>query len=263
MMKLANAGTDFRSGGTPADVSAALLAQPHIHRGVPVGADRITVLLADDHTLFRAGLRMLLNAAPEIEVVGEADNGERAVAAAARLGPDVVVLDLDMPGSDGATAIRGLRASAPSARVLVLTVYPEHVSLLPMLELGACGYLTKDAAVRELIDAIRIVAAGEVYVRPSAARALATAVVSPARKPGARTRFDSLSDREQITLGRVARGYSGVEIARELGVSSKTVDAYKRRIRDKLGIVHRSEFVRFAVEAGLFAPSASPPDRDR
>jgi DNA-binding NarL/FixJ family response regulator len=256
MMHRANASTDFRSGGTPADVSAALLAQSHMHRGAPVGADRITVLLADDHTLFREGLRVLLRSAPEIEVVGEAENGDRAVAVAARVVPDVVVLDLDMPGSDGAAALRGLRTSAPSARVLVLTVYPEHASLLPVLKLGARGYLTKDAAVRELVDAIRVVAAGEVYVRPSAARALATAVASPAHEPAARASFDVLSDREQSTLRGVASGYSGVEIARELGVSSKTVDAYKRRIRDKLGLVHRSDFVRFAVEAGLLGATS-------
>ena len=261
MMKLANAGIDFRTAGTPADLSAALLAQPHVHRGVPLSADRITVLLADDHTLFRAGLRMLLRAASEIEVVGEAENGDHAVAAAARLAPDVVVLDLDMPGSDGAAAIRGLRINAPSARVLVLTVYPEHASLLPALELGASGYLTKDAAVRELVDAIRVVAAGEVYVRPSAARALATAVAAPVLEPVHRTGYHLLSDREQITLRRIASGYSGAEIARELGVSSKTVDVFKRRIRDKLDLVHRSDFVRFAVEAGLLG--SGPPQLGR
>ena len=251
MMERMDAQTAIYTAETPAEVSAALLAQSHVHRGAPATAERITVLLADDHTLFREGLRTLLRVAPEIEIVGEAENGERTVAAAARLAPDVVVLDLDMPGSDGAAALRGLRSSAPSTRVLVLTVFPEESWLLPTLKLGAAGYLTKDAAVRELVDAIRIVAAGEVYVRPSAARALAAAVAPRTSPASARSRFEHLSEREQATLREVANGYSGAEIARQLGVSSKTVDAYKRRIRDKLGLSHRSEYVRFAVEAGI------------
>jgi two-component system response regulator NreC len=135
--------------------------------------------------------------------------------------------------------------------VLSLTVHAEHEHLLQLLEAGARGYLTKEAASRDLVDAIRVVAAGEVYVRPTTARLLAAAVVPQRSADTARDRFRHLSDRERGILRLVAQGHSGVEIARQLAISTKTVDAYKRRIRDKLGLDRRTEYVRFAIEAGI------------
>jgi two-component system response regulator NreC len=213
--------------------------------------ESIRVLLVDDHAMVREGLRLLLRTAPDVAVIGEADNGVMAVTNARQLAPDVVVLDLDMPNGDGMTAVRELKQSLPNVRVLILTMHSEHERLLPLLEAGARGYLTKDAASSDLIDAIRVVAAGEVYVRPAAARLLASAVIPEHAARSARGRFQTLSDREQTTLRLLAEGYSGVEIARKLGISTKTVDAYKRRVQDKLGLGHRTDYVRFALEAGI------------
>jgi DNA-binding NarL/FixJ family response regulator len=130
-------------------------------------------------------------------------------------------------------------------------MHAEHERLLPLLEAGARGYLAKSAASADLIEAIRAVAAGEVYVRPAAARLLAAAIVPQRADESARSRFHTLSDREKTILRSVAQGYSGAEIARRLGISSKTVDAYKRRVEEKLGFRHRTDYVSFAIEAGV------------
>ena len=235
-----------------AALGATLAARPYAKRGMPMSSETIRVVLADDHAIVREGLRLVLRSASDISVVGEAENGVAAVELARRLAPDVVVMDLDMPGGDGATAVRQLVGAVPTARALILTVHIEQERLLPLLEAGARGYLTKEAASRDLVEAIRVVAAGEVYVRPSAARLLATAVV-PHRggTESAKARFQILSDREQTVLRMVAQGFSGAEIARHLHVSTKTVDAYKRRVHDKLGLGHRTDYVKFAVEAGI------------
>jgi DNA-binding NarL/FixJ family response regulator len=223
----------------------------YIRRGTTVSEETIRVFLADDHEMFREGVKALLRTAPDIEVVGEADDGALAIASAQRLRPAVLVLDLNMPGTDGASALRQARQSLPFVRVLILTMHAEDEHLLPLLEAGAHGYLSKAAASRDLVEAIRVVASGEVYVRPVAARMLARAVVPHMRPESARARYRALSDREQTVLRQVSLGYSGVEIARELGLSTKTVDAYKHRIGEKLGFTHRTEYVRFAVEAGI------------
>lgn len=234
-----------------AQLGATMAAKPYARRGVPMSNETIRVLLADDHAMVREGLRLLLRTAPDITVIGEADNGVTAVAQAERLAPHIVILDLDMPGGDGMSALKELQRSAPAVRVLVLTMHSERERLLPLLEAGARGYLTKEAASRDLVEAIRVVASGEVYVRPSAARLLATALVPQRAAETARSRFGSLSEREQTVLQMVAEGYSGAEIARQLGISTKTVDAYKRRVQDKLGLEHRTDYVRFALEAGI------------
>jgi two-component system, NarL family, response regulator NreC len=242
------------SGGLPhdlAELGATLAARPYAKRGMPMSSETIRVVLTDDHAMVREGLRLVLRTARDIAVVGEADNGVTALELASRLTPDVVVLDLDMPGGDGATAVRALSDTVPSARTLILTVHIEQERLLPLLEAGARGYLTKEAASSDLVEAIRVVAAGDVYVRPTAARLLATAVAPHRGGESAKGRFQTLSDREQTVLRMVAQGFSGAEIARHLRVSTKTVDAYKRRVHDKLGLGHRTDYVRFAVEAGI------------
>ncbi|HEV7990480.1 MAG TPA: response regulator transcription factor [Gemmatimonadaceae bacterium] len=211
----------------------------------------IRVVLADDHAMVREGLRVLLGKAADIVVVGEAESGAAASALARRLVPDVVVLDLDMPGGHGTSVLRDL-ISLAGVRVLVLTMHVEDGRLVPLLEAGARGFLSKEGAARDLVDAIRVVAAGEVYVRPTAARMLAAAIAPKCPTDSAPDRFRELSDRERTVVRMVAEGYSGVEIARELGISTKTVDAYKRRVQDKLGLAHRTHYVRFALEAGVF-----------
>jgi two-component system, NarL family, response regulator NreC len=234
-----------------AQVGASLAARPYARRGIAVSNATIRVVLVDDHAMVREGLRVLLRNAHDISVVGEADNGIAALAVVQRVVPDIVVLDLDMPDGPGSDALRELGRLMPQVRVLILTVHAERESLLPLLEAGARGYLTKNAASRDLVEAIRVVAAGEIYVRPSAARLLAAAVVPDHAGESAHSRYRTLSDREQTILRMVAEGYSGAEIARHLGISSKTVDAYKRRVQEKLGLDHRTDYVRFAIEAGI------------
>jgi two-component system, NarL family, response regulator NreC len=232
-------------------LGANLATRPYARRGMPMRDEIVRVVLVDDHTLVREGLRLLLRSARDIAVVGEADSGLAALDVAERVRPDIVVLDLDMPGSDGLATLSSLQQRLPDVRVLILTVHAERERLVPLLEAGASGYLTKDAAPQDLIEGIRVVAAGEVYVRPVAARVLAAAVVPHHTAKTARDRFQALSDREQTTLRMVAEGYTGAEIARQLGISTKTIDAYKHRVQEKLGLEHRTEYVRFAIEAGI------------
>lgn len=234
-----------------AQLGASMAARPYARRGVPVGNDTVRVILVDDHSLVREGLRALLQGVPGIVVVGEADNGVAAVALARRVVPDVVVLDLEMPDGDGASTLGALRLEWPDVRVLILTMYAEHSRLLPLLEAGARGYLTKDAASRDLVEAVRVVASGDVYVRPAVARLLAAAVVPKHPDGSPRGRLGRLSDRERTVLRLVAEGNSGAETARKLGVSTKTVEAYKHRIHGKLGLLHRTEYVRFAIQAEM------------
>lgn len=238
-----------------ATLGANVAATSHARRGVAMSSEIIRVVLVDDHEMLREGLRLVLRTADDISVIGEAEDGAAGVELARRVTPDVVVLDLDMPGGGGEVALGELLRVLPNARVLILTVHAEQERLLALLEAGARGYLTKEAASCDLIDAIRVVAAGEIYVRPAAARLLAAALVPHPAAPTAQDRFGILSDREQNVLRFVAQGFSGAEIARKLSISSKTVDAYKHRVRDKLGLEHRTDYVRFAIDAGLLGPT--------
>ena len=178
--------------------------------------DLIRVVLADDHAVVRAGLRAVLSAAPDIEVVGEARDGADAIAQAERLTPDVVVMDLSMDGMDGATATREIVERKIATRVLVLTMHAEEDYLVPVLSAGAAGYLMKNAADRELVDAVRTVARGEVYVQAAAARVLARGLTQKDPHAEDRARFEKLTEREQDVLKMVAQGYTAPEIG-EIG----------------------------------------------
>ena len=239
--------------GTLAEVGKELSSRPYVRRGVAARTERITVMLVDDHHLVRTGIKAILRSSTDITVVGEADGGRAAVALATRLRPEVIVMDLGMPDGDGLTATRALHMAVPDSLVLVVTMSPEHEKLLPVLHAGARGYLCKSAVERDLVEAIRVVAAGEVYVRPAVSKALAASAVEPPRqRDDARARLHRLSDREQYVLVQTARGYNGPEIGRQLGITAKTVDTYKQRIAEKLGVSHRTEYVRLALEAELF-----------
>lgn len=218
-----------------------------------ITADTIRVILADDHAVVRAGLKAVLGVAKDITVVGEASNGREAIAAVDRLDPDVVVMDLTMPEVDGVAATKELVAKKSRARVLVLTMHAEDEYLVPLLEAGAAGYLVKSAADRELVDAVRAVAHGDTYVQPSAARALARGLKRKEAHADERERYERLTERERDVLRLVASGFSAPEIGEKLFISPKTVDTYKQRIGEKLGLTHRSEYVSFALKLGLLS----------
>lgn len=215
----------------------------------------IKVLLADDHAVLRAGIRSLLESDPaqSVLVVDEAATGDEAVDKAHRLKPDVVVMDLSMPGSGGLEATRRISALGLETKVLVLTMHEEEEYLVPVLEAGASGYLTKTTADIKLIEAIRAVARGEAYLPPRATGLLLKEYKAQG-EPGS-VELHKLSTREQEVLALTAEGYSSKEIGEKLFISPKTVDTYRSRIMEKLGLHHRSELVRFALKVGLLKPT--------
>ena len=215
--------------------------------------DVIRVLLADDHRVVRAGLRAVLGTTRDITVVGEASNGREAVSLAALVKPDVVVMDLAMPELDGVAATKAIIAADPGVRVLVLSMHAEQEYLVPVMEAGAAGYLLKTEADRELVNAVRAVAHGDVFVRPAAARILARRFVGRDEESSDKDRYARLTERERDVLRLVGQGYSAPEIGDRLLISPKTVDTYKQRIHEKLGLAHRSQYVQFAFRLGLLA----------
>jgi DNA-binding NarL/FixJ family response regulator len=202
----------------------------------------VRVLLTDDHPLVRVGLRTLIDAEPDLEVVGEADNGQDAIALASALMPDVIVLDIQMPRLDGLHATPLLKRVCPLAAIVVLTVYEDAAYLRELFEVGANAYVLKRAASTELIGAIRSVLRGDVYVDP---RVASKVVVPVGPRSGS---APSLSEREAEVLRAVAQGYSNKEIAGQLTLSVRTVETYKARSMEKLGLRNRVDIVRYATE---------------
>jgi len=195
----------------------------------------------------------------DIDVVGQCDDGAHCVEEAARLQPDVVVMDLSMPRMDGIEAIKELATRPDPPRVLVLTMHAEEDYLIPLLEAGAAGYLVKSAADRELVDAVRAIARGDMYVRPTAAGVLAKGLKKKSEHADDRSRYEKLTERERDVLKFVAEGYTAPEIGEKLFISPKTVDTYKQRIGEKLGLSHRADYVKFALKIGLLAAETPPP----
>ena len=219
-----------------------------------MSGDLIRVLLVDDHAVVRAGVKAVLGAAKDVHVVGEAGSGAEALAMAERLKPDVMVMDISLGDTDGMAVTRQLVAKGLPSRVLALTMHAEEDYLVPMLEAGAAGYVLKTAADKELLDAVRTVARGEVYVRPDAARILAKGYTRKDPLHEERQRFEKLTERERDVLRLTAQGFSAPEIGEKLFISPKTVDTYKQRIQDKLGLSHRHEYVQLALRLGLLTP---------
>lgn len=213
----------------------------------------IRVFLADDHGVVREGLRALLGGQPGMEVVGEAADGLAAVAGAAALAPDVVVMDVAMPGLGGAKATERVRRASPGVRVLALTAHEDKAYLRQLLEAGATGYVLKRAAAGELVQAVRAVAAGGVYLDPALAAHVAGGFVSAAAR-GALTGSD-LSDREEEVVRLIADGFSNKQIAARLSLSVKTVETYKARSLEKLGLRDRIDLVRYARQRGWLEPT--------
>lgn len=222
---------------------------PH---GTPV-SHCIRVVIADDHAILRDGLRALVQAEPAIEVVGEAATADEAWRQACALTPDVLVLDLSMPGASGAEAAERILADCPEVRIIALTMHEERGYVARCLRAGAAGYVLKRTASAELVRAIRTVAAGGTYIDPSLAGALLGAQAMRAQRTatGSRTpELGALSAREAEVLRLVARGHSNKEIASALQISVKTVETHKTNGMVKLGLKNRAALVRFAIDDG-------------
>jgi two-component system response regulator NreC len=209
----------------------------------------IRVLIADDHGVLRAGVRVLLTRQEDIEVVGEADDGATAVELAERLEPDVVLLDVNMPGMNGVEATEAITEALPDCRVLLLTIREDSVLLRQAIEAGIAGYVPKRAVESEMINAIRAVHRGEMYIHPSMTRAF-VALLSPtmAEPVGAEV---PLTGQEVDVLRGIAQGYTNQQIADQMAVSVRTVERQRASLRDKLGISSRAALVRYAREHGL------------
>jgi two-component system response regulator NreC len=208
----------------------------------------IRILLVDDHLVLRAGLKSLLEAEKDFRVVGEASTGEEAIEKTRQFRPDVIVMDLSMPGMGGLEATRTITGEG-LARVLVLTMHAEEEYLLAVLEAGGSGYVKKTSADEDLTTAIRTVARDEVFLYPNAAKLLLQGFRVKGEE-GDRP-IDKLTERERDVLAMTAEGFSSSEIGEKLFISPKTVDTYRSRIMEKLQLHHRSELVRFALNTGL------------
>jgi two-component system response regulator NreC len=219
----------------------------------PAVVKRIRVLIADDHAVLRAGLKLLINAQSDMEVAGEAADAPETVSQARHLDSDIVLLDLGMPGAPGTEIIERLVRLGPRPRILVLTGHDDPASSRSALQAGASGYLVKRAAAVELLTAIRAVHQGRTFVdvtRPAEQRGRRDIrSVSPDAPTGGQSR--PLSRRQAEVLRLLAQGHTNQEAADHLGVSVKTIETYRKRLRDKLGLETRAQLFRFAVEAGL------------
>jgi len=209
---------------------------------------KIRVLIVDDHAVLRAGLRTLLNLQPDMEVAGEAAEGLEALERVKGLEPDVVLMDITLPGMEGLEVTKKLRKTHPNVKVLILTMHEDRRYLYSALKAGASGYVVKRAADTELIDAIRAAHRGDVFLHPSMARIVAEDYV----EQGATEK--GLSDREREVLRLIAEGCTYKEMAKLLAVSVKTIETYRERIKEKLGLNTRAELVRYALERGLLRP---------
>ncbi|MBA3512988.1 MAG: response regulator transcription factor [Pyrinomonadaceae bacterium] len=210
---------------------------------------KLRIFLADDHAVVREGLKSLVNAQPDMEVVGEAGDGRATWQRAKQLQPDVVVMDISMPELNGVQATERLKGECPEVRVLALTVHEDTSYLRQLLQAGASGYVLKRGAAEELIHAIRTVAAGGVYLDPSLAGRVVSRYIGSQAPNGASQRGD-LSERETDVLRLIALGYSNKEIAAQLGISVRTVETYKTRLMVKLDLSSRADIVRYALHQG-------------
>jgi DNA-binding NarL/FixJ family response regulator len=213
----------------------------------------IRVLIVDDHAMVRKGLRLLLATQDGIEVVGEAGSVQEAIEAARRLRPSIITLDLSMPGPSGVASIERLRAAAPDARIVVVTMHDDPAYVRSAIAMGATGYVNKAAADTELIAALRAVSRGRVFIDVGDAATLESILAPQPEKRGAGAPIDALSDREREVLRAVARGFTNQQIADEVGLSVKTIESYRARLMKKLGLKDRADLVRLAIEMGLVA----------
>ncbi len=212
----------------------------------------IKVLIADDHTIVRQGLRSLLEGAEDVEVVGEAEDGRQAITQAEALQPDIIVMDIAMPGLNGLEATREIRRRFPQIRVLTLTMHRDPQYVFRLLQAGASGYLLKDSAKEALLAAIQAVHRGETFLSPEVSRQVIDAYIQRGEDAVTATvPFDTLTTREREVLQLIAEGYTSRQIAGQLAISVKTVNNHRARIMDKLNIRDIAGLTRFAVQNGL------------
>ncbi|MFD1137337.1 response regulator [Paenibacillus urinalis] len=214
----------------------------------------IRIVIVDDHVVVRSGLSALLNGKHDIEVIGDAADGDEAITKTEELRPDVVLMDFSMPpGKDGLTATTELKKKMPDVHVLILTMHDDEEYLFRAIQAGASGYILKSAPYEELITAIRSVAEGSAYLYPSATKKLMQEYSEMIRRGDTDGPFESLSEREKEIMVWIAKGYSNKEIAEHLVISVKTVESHKSNLMDKLGLKSRPELVKLAMKKGLLS----------
>ncbi len=214
-------------------------------------ADKIRILLVDDHAILRAGLRAILNAEADIEIVDEAGDGKEAVAKAEKLRPDVALMDISMPVMDGLEATRRIQQSCPEVKVLVLTVHDNEEYLFQVLEAGGSGYVVKKSADTELISAIRAVHRGEAFLSPMATKMVIGGYLHGMGIEGAKQNYTNLTIREEEVLKLITEGYTNQEVADRLIISVKTVESHRAHILDKLELHTRADLVKYARTHGM------------
>jgi two-component system response regulator NreC len=211
----------------------------------------IRILLADDHTLLRAGLKMMLNAQPDMEVVGEAQDGRQALHEALRLHPDIILMDITMPDMNGIEATRQVKKQLPDVKVLILTMHENDEYVFQALRAGASGYMLKEAADTDLINALHVVQSGQFYLSPMAQSVMVGDYLQRVHAGEEKDSYSSLTEREREVLKLVAEGYTNNQIAERLVISPKTVDTHRTHIMDKLNLHSRAELVKYAMRRGL------------
>ena len=213
--------------------------------------DKIKVLIADDHALLREGIRSLLSQYPDIEVVGEASNGKEAITQAMKFSPDIVLMDIAMPGLGGLEATLELHKISPKTKIIVLTQYEDKEYIFRFLQAGAVGYVLKKSGGAELVSAIRAVYQGGSFLHPQVTRGVIEGYVERQRGEVSEDPYESLSDREKQVLKLIAEGHTSKGIAQILGISVKTVMAHRTNIMVKLDLHTRTELIKFALRKGI------------
>lgn len=211
----------------------------------------IRILIVDDHTILRAGLKMMLNAQPDMEVVGEAQDGRQAIYEVQRLQPDVILMDITMPDMNGIEATRQIKKMLPEARVLILTMHENDEYVFQALRAGASGYILKEAADTELISALHVIQNGQFYLSPAAQSVMVGDYLQRVRIGEEKDSYSTLTEREREILKLVAEGHTNNQIAERLVISPKTVDTHRTHIMDKLNLHSRAELVKYAMRRGL------------
>jgi len=223
-------------------------------RSAPLPALKVRVLVAEDHAVVREGIRMILDAQEDVEVVGEACDGDEALRLARQLLPDVVVMDISMPRMNGVEATREIKRLYPDMQVLILTMHEEESYVFQLLRLGAAGYVLKRAAATDLVEGVRAASRGEAFLYPAVARSVVQDYLDRMRSGEGTGRYDGLTDREREILVLIAEGHTNAQIADRLFISVKTVQTHRAHIMEKLDLHDRSLLVRYAVRKGLIQP---------